>query len=244
MAAFVCLGVLATAFGGCGAAKKLGGGDPLTLVWYGLAHQGPFGDPTYVPLREGVTLAGDEGVQLYLSVRPDAYLYVLHQKVDGTFVVMHPTQQSGFNALMPEGRVRTLPGRGFVYRMEIARGTEAIYIIAARKPIETVDGLTREMRILFVSAQSLATEIPADRIRAAIPENVTWELDLDDPPPIALTDQSIPLATSVASIGAVESASRQIVTTAGGDTYGVDAEKVTGDKVVARVIRLRRIVRR
>lgn len=217
---------------------------PLTLVWYGLARQGASLYPTYHELEDGVTLATGDGVQLFLTIRPSAYLYVLHQTAAGEFALWWPAETHGFNAMAEEGRVQTLPSRGRVYTMEVARGTEAIYIIAARKPINTVDKLTRELRWLFVTTQALAADVPPSRIREIVPRNLEWEVDLADPNPVAVVDQRVPIATTVKAIGALRKSEEQWVSTAEGGTYVVQAEQLYGKDVIARVIRVHRTISR
>lgn len=215
---------------------------PLTLVWYGLARHTASPHPTYVPLEDGVELATGDGIQLFLTVEPDAFVYVLHQTASGGFALFWPTEEAKFNARMESGRVQTLPSRGRVFTLDFARGVEALYLIASREPINSVDQLTREMRALFAVAQALAVEVPADRIRESMPPKMVWELDLKRPVPIALVDQHIPVGASVRSIGEWRRGSEQLVTTAEGGHYSVRAERLTGDKVVARVVRLNRVV--
>lgn len=217
---------------------------PLTLVWYGVTRQVGTLYPTYGELRDGTELATDDGVQLFLTVKPSAYVYVLHQTAAGQFAVWWPTETGGFNALAEEGRVQTLPSRGRAFTMEIARGIEAIYIIASRKPVNTVDQLTRELQWLFVTAQAIAAEVPQGTIRTTIPPNLQWKLDLKNPDPVVLVDQHLPVATTVRAIGNLRRAEQQWVTTAEGGTYVVQAERLQGRDVVARVIRIRRKISR
>lgn len=218
--------------------------QPLTLIWYGLARQGNFQNPTYVPLRDGVTLATNEGIQIFLTVKPSAYLYVLHQTTSGQFAVLWPVEAEGFNAYVEGGRVQTLPSRGRVYTMHLARGTEAIYIIASRKPIPDVDRLHTELRCLFTSAQAIAAGVPGGRIREALPRDLAWKLNQRNPVPIRVGDQHIPVGTTVESIGEVRLSSERFITTAEGGTYAVRPEQLRGRNVVARIVRIRRIVSR
>jgi hypothetical protein len=217
---------------------------PVTLVWYGLARQGTFEKPTYVPLSDSVTLATGEGIQLFLSVQPSAYLYVLYQKESGEFAVMWPKLELNFNAHLKSGYVQTLPARGHVYTMGRARGLEAIYLIASLKPVESVSALTREMRVLFASAQALATGVPKRRISESLPDEVTWKLDLSDRGQITLDDAYLKFGTSVKTIGRTSRGREQITTTAEGDTYALRPEYITGEDIVARIVRIRRIISR
>jgi len=218
--------------------------QPLTLVWYGLARQGTFQNSTYVPFTDSVTLATNEGVQLFLTVKPSAYVYVLHQTTAGEFAVWWPTEAEGFNAYLEAGRVQTLPSRGRVYTMELARGTEAVYIIAAQKPIGEATKLTRELQWLFASAQALAAGVPEKRIKENLPRNLQWKLDLRNPGLIRVVDHRIPVATTVQSIGQVHTGEERLITTAEGDTYTVRTEQLRGNDVVARVVRIHRTVSR
>ena len=236
--------VLAAGLTGCALLGKGGGGSDLTLVWYGVARQGAFTDPTYASIEDNVTLATNEGVQLFVSVQPSAYLYVLHQKVSGEIAVLWPKENQNFNALLQDGRVQILPSPRHIYNMELARGTEAFYLIAAKEPIETIQQLTTEMRCLFVSAQSVAAGVPADQIRRSLPEDLKWALHWRDPGPVEVVDHRIPVGTTVSCVGSREAGSQQVITTSQGDTYPVTAERITGKNVVARVIRVRRIISR
>jgi hypothetical protein len=217
------------------------GDRPLTLIWYGLARKGAFQHPTYVPLTDGVTLAADDGVQIFLTVEPSAYVYMLHQTTTDQFAVLWPTPQAGFGAFMESGRIQTLPARGRVYNMGMAQGTEAIYIVASLEPIESTDQLLIELRSLFTAAQALALGVPGRRVRESLPDDLVWKLDIPNPPPVSLVDQYIGVATTVQSIGRKNAGAEQVVTTAEGGHYRVSAEHLAGDRVVARVIRLRRV---
>ncbi len=237
---FVVLAVTSV-FVGC-AGSLFQRSKPLTLVWYGLVRTGPFQESRYVPLEDGVTLATDDGIQLFLTVEPDAYFYALHQTTTGQFAVLWPAEEGGFSAFMEGGRVQTLPSRGRVYTMEFGQGTAALYLIASRKPIDSVGELLREMRTLFTTAQAIAVGIPAEQIKRSIPNNVEWKLDLKNPIPVELSDQHVPVATSVRSIGRIRTGAEELVTTAEGGHYTVRAEQISGDNVVARVVRFRRVV--
>jgi hypothetical protein len=226
----------------CAGPLQLRQKTPLTLVWYGLARQAAVQHPTYVPLEDGVELATGDGVQLFLTVEPDAFVYILHQTATGDFALFWPTEEAKFNAHMESGRVQTLPSRGRVYTLDFARGVEALYVIASREPIDSVEQLTWEMRALFAVAQAIAVEVPPERIRESMPPKMAWELNLKQPVPIALVDQHIPVGASVRSIGEWRRGSEQIVTTVEGGHYSVRAERLTGDKVVARVVRLNRVI--
>lgn len=214
------------------------------MVWYGLARR-EIGDSTkYVPLDDGVSLGTGDGIQIFMSLRPSAYVYVLHQTTSGQFVVLWPVESERFNAYLEGGRVQTLPSRGRVYTLQPGQGTGAIYLIATDEPIIQVDALVREIRWLFASAQALAAEVPAGRIREMLPGDLRWRLDLRNPPRIRVVDQAIPVATTVRSIGELRVGQEQFVTTAEGFTYGVRAEQIDGKKLVARVIRLHRTLGR
>lgn len=214
----------------------------MTMVWYGLVRTGPFQEPRYSPLEDDVTLATGDGIQLFLTVEPDAYFYALHHTTTGQFAVLWPTEEGGFSAFMESGRVQTLPSRGRVYTMEFGQGASALYFIASRKPIDSVAELLREMRTLFTTAQAIAVGIPADQIKRSIPNNVEWKLDLKNPPPIELTDQHIAVAATVRSIGRIRTGGEELVTTAEGGHYTVRAEQLSGDDIVARIVRFRRTV--
>jgi len=215
---------------------------PLTFVWYGLAKQTSFNDIAYVALEDGVTLATNDGIQLFMSVRPDAYVYVFHQTTTGHLAVLWPTAQRSFNAQLKDGRVQTIPSRGRVYALPLARGTEAIYLIAAKKSIDDAGTLVKELQWLFASAQAIATGIPAEQIRRDSPSGLKWKLDAGDPVPIAIVDGHIPIGTTVQCIGERRLADEHVISTAEGGTYAVRAEQISGDEVVARIVRVHRVV--
>jgi hypothetical protein len=240
-----CLALLVCAssivWGGCAGSlpfqKK-----PLTLVWYGLARQSVFANTTYVPLVDEVTLATNDGIQLFVSVSPEAYIYAFHQTTGGEFAVLWPSAERRFDARLQDGRVQTIPSRGRVYPLPLARGTEAVYLIAARKPAADVQQLMREMRWLFASAQALEAGVPGSDIRRDAPDGVEWGLNTRSPARIDVVDHYIRIGTTVRNIGERRVAGEQIVSTAEGGTYSVRAEQLTGNDVVARVVRIHRVV--
>ena len=222
----------------CGAMRARDN-DKLTIVWYGLVRNASTVNPVDRMLRDGATVSPGEGIQLFVSVKPAAFLYVIHQSPTGLLTVWWPSQSSGFNAYLEKERVLTLPARGKIHVLGAAQGTEAVYLIAAFKPVTRVDKLTKEIQWLFASAQAFGSGVPARQVKQMLPRGLVWRLDANTP--VGLTDQRVPVATTVRCIGRIAGGGTATSTSDSQNT--VIPEQIRGGDVVARVIRFQRQLR-
>jgi hypothetical protein len=223
------------------AALRAQNNDKLSLVWYGVIRNASVANPSSRPLVDSAFVMPGEGLQLFLSVKPAAFVYVIHQSPSGELTAWWPSQASGFNAFLEGERVLTLPARGRLYSLQPSQGIDAIYLIASFKPINTVEKLTREIHWLFAAAQAYGTGVPDRQVRESLPKRLTWRITKYAP--IKLTSQRIPIATTVKCIGNPTSAAREVVETTDGARNEISPEQIRGGDVVARVIRLYRRTR-
>lgn len=214
--------------------------DKLSLAWYGLVRNASSTNPIERPLTDGAAVLPGEGIQLFVSVKPAAFLYVIHQSPTGLLTVWWPSESSGFNAYAEGERVLTLPARGKVHVLDPAQGIEAVYLIAAFKPVNRVDNLTKEIRWLLGAAQALGSGVPENRVNDIRPRGMVWKIG--GTTPIQLAGERIPLASNVRSIGTMSGPSAR----AENDSGRVDSvvpERIRGGEVVARVVRIHRRIR-
>lgn len=112
-------------------------------------------------LQQGDALRSGEALRMRLNLTHSAYTYVIQFYTDHTARVLYPPEGERHRQL-PAGVEVLLPDPGQVYKLDTQPGTEHIYVIASRKPLEEVDAqLVEAFEVLQFSAREAPDTAPS-----------------------------------------------------------------------------------